>query len=97
MLKPFSHTPKIKNVLKTQTVLRGNLKTVDSVTLKRIELSEPNVLVLDYAEYQVDGGEWENQEEILRIENIVRRRLNLPQKLEAFRQPWSVPQEARQR
>jgi hypothetical protein len=97
LLRPASNSSQRSTTLKPQTVLRNNLKTVDIVALKTIELSEPNVLVLDYAEYQVDDGPWENREESLRIENIVRRRLQLPQKLEAFRQPWSIPSTSRQR
>lgn len=92
LLKPASTTPTQRStVRKPQQVFRNNLKVVDSVALKDIELSESNALVLDYAEYQVDDGPWQSREEILRIENIVRRSLRLPQKLEAFRQPWSIP------
>lgn len=97
MLKPASSTIEKGTSSKPQEVLRNNMKTVDKVALKTIELSEPNVLVLDYAEYQVNDGPWESREEVLRVENIVRRRLQLPQKLEAFRQPWSIPSSARQR
>lgn len=97
LLRPTSKQNETALTSKPQSVLRGNLKAVDTVTLKSIELSEPNVLVLDYAEFQVNDGPWEAREEPLRLENIVRRRLKLPQKLEALRQPWSVPSSSRQR
>lgn len=96
-LKPASNSRPLVSTLSSQSVLRGNLKAVDEVILKHVELSEPNVLVLDYAEYQIDDGPWEAREETLRVENIVRRQLKLPQKLEAFRQPWSIPTTSRQR
>ena len=38
-------------------------------------LSEPNVLLLDQAEYRYDGGEWQESEEILRISRCFRERL----------------------
>lgn len=54
-------------------------------------LSEPNVLLLDHAEYRLDDGEWEKDDEVLRIDNTLRRRLGYPQKLEAVAQPWTQP------
>ena len=34
--------------------------------------SEPNVSILDLAEYAFDGGEWQDEDEILRIDNRFR-------------------------
>lgn len=51
-------------------------------------LSEPNVLLLDMAEYRFDSGEWKPREEILRIDNLFRERLGFPLRTEAFAQPW---------
>lgn len=53
-----------------------------------VKLSEPNVLLLDLAEYRFDDGAWHRQEEILRIDNIYRRQLNYPMRTEAYAQPW---------
>ena len=53
-----------------------------------ITLSEPNVLLLDMAEYAFDGGEWQPREEILRLDNRFRSRLGWPYRMEAFPQPW---------
>ena len=50
--------------------------------------SEPNVVLLDMAEASLDGEEWAEQEEVLRIDNILRKRLGYPLKIEAFAQPW---------
>ncbi|KAL9561745.1 hypothetical protein ACKAV7_014137 [Fusarium commune] len=60
------------------------------IGIKGLWLSEPNVLLLDYASFSTDGKVWEAETEILRIDNIVRERLGLPLKGEAYRQPWAV-------
>lgn len=53
-----------------------------------VSLTEPNVLLLDMAQYKLDDGEWQNREEILRIDNIFREQLGYPLRMEAFAQPW---------
>ena len=53
-----------------------------------VTLSEPNNLLLDMAEFSLDGEDWNKLEELLRIENILRERLGLPLKSEQFAQPW---------
>ena len=40
-------------------------------------LSEPNVLLLDMPEYRVNGGDWNKEEEILRIDKAIRNQLGL--------------------
>jgi hypothetical protein len=71
--------------------------TAPDVQIKSVELSEPNVLLLDYAEYRLglDGGAWGPRTEVLRIDNTIRSQLLLPLKGEAFKQPWAVPAEQR--
>lgn len=61
-----------------------------------ITLSEPNVLLLDMAEASLDGEEWAEKEEVLRIDNILRQRLGFPLKMEAFAQPWTRVKEKAQ-
>ncbi len=56
-------------------------------------LSEPNALLLDQAEWALDDGEWNECEEILRLDNTCREALNWPTRKEAFAQPWVVPDE----
>lgn len=53
-----------------------------------VTLSEPNVYLLDQAEYAFDNGAWQAREEILRIDNLFRDRLGLKYRMEAFPQPW---------
>ncbi|MBC8059088.1 MAG: hypothetical protein H7Y18_00285 [Clostridiaceae bacterium] len=53
-----------------------------------ISLSEPNVLLLDMAEYSFDKSEWMEKEEVLRIDNLFRRKLGYPLRMDAMAQPW---------
>lgn len=56
-------------------------------------LSEPNVLLLERAEYALDGGEWQPAEEILRLDNACRQQLGWMQRFQSFPQPWVIPEE----
>jgi hypothetical protein len=53
-----------------------------------VTLHEPNVLLLDMAEYALDNEAWRPREEILRVDNALRRELGWPSRGEAFAQPW---------
>ena len=57
--------------------------------------SEPNVLLLDMADYSFDDGEWQEKEELLRIDNKFRRLLGYPLRMESLAQPWAVRDEER--
>ena len=77
-------------------VLADNYRAYEEVKLLNVKFSESNVLLLDYAEYKLNTeSDWHAAEEILRIDNIVRKELGIPLKLEAYRQPWSIPNEKR--
>lgn len=54
-----------------------------------VTLSEPNVLILDMPEYSFDGQPWQTREEILRIDNKIRKQLGYPLRMEAWPQPWT--------
>ena len=54
------------------------------------KLSEPNVLVLDMPEYSLDGEEYNSAEEILRIDEIVRKRLGLDLRRTKVVQPYCI-------
>ncbi|MDD4367643.1 MAG: hypothetical protein PHP39_01655 [Oscillospiraceae bacterium] len=56
-----------------------------------VRLEEPNVLLLDQAEYALDDQAWQPREEILRLDNILRARLNWPRAGGAVAKPWSLP------
>ena len=58
-----------------------------------ITLEEPNVLLLDKAEYALDGGEYFAEEEILRADNHLRDLAGFPSRQNAVAQPWTIPEE----
>jgi hypothetical protein len=53
-----------------------------------VTLEEPNVLLLDMAEFALDSGAYRPVEEILRLDNILRTELGWPARSDAFAQPW---------
>lgn len=54
-----------------------------------ISLSEPNVLVLDSAEFRLDDGEWQPKRHLLEIDPLLRRNLGLPFVGGQMAQPWT--------
>lgn len=72
-------------VMRKDTAGRCLVKLPETVSFY---LEEPNVLLLDQAEYRFDDGPWQEKEEILRIDNMFRNELGLPLRTEAFAQPW---------
>lgn len=56
-------------------------------------LSEPNVLLLDQAEYALDDGEWQPKEEILKLDDNCRDQLGWPSRKYAVAQPWVIEEE----
>ncbi|KUJ09551.1 uncharacterized protein LY89DRAFT_627719 [Mollisia scopiformis] len=67
------------------------VRTTVLVSLDSMTLSEPNVLMLDYAQFKLNNDGWSSPTEVLRIDNILRSRLNIPRKGAAWKQPWAVP------
>ncbi|MCL2213644.1 MAG: hypothetical protein FWC06_00405 [Treponema sp.] len=53
-----------------------------------VTLEEPNVLLLDMAEYAIDSQDYRPKEEILRLDNILRAELKWPVRRNAAAQPW---------
>jgi len=78
------------------TVIDNKITTFNNVDSENIRLkgpvpitlSEPNVLLLDIAEYCFDYGKWQEREEILRIDNKFRNKLGYPLRRDAMAQPW---------
>jgi len=56
----------------------------------KIERSEPNMLLLDEAEWSLNGGEWQAEEEILRLDNQARDRLGIVRRLKEVAQPYTI-------
>jgi len=71
----------------------GPLKT-QLLTPHSFKLSEPNVLVLDMAEYSTNGGPWQPQDEVLRIDNKFRENLGYPLRMQSLAQPWTLEKQA---
>lgn len=51
---------------------------------------EPNALLLDYAQYRLDGGELQEREEILRLDNCIRRKLGFIIREGRMNQPYHM-------
>lgn len=56
-------------------------------------LEEHNSLLLDMAQYAFDEEEWQEREELLRIDNLFREKLHYPLRMEALAQPWTEKDE----
>ncbi len=69
------HLAKNAKVAKAEKAERTLVKTLDVKGLVDYSLSEPNVLLMDRAEYSYDGGDWQEEEEILRISKNFRSSL----------------------
>lgn len=54
-----------------------------------VTLSEPNVLLMSMARYRLDDEAWQPEEEILRLDTTLRKRLGWPLRMEALAQPWT--------
>ncbi len=68
-------------------------KQIDLPASVPYTLSEQNVLLLDMAEFAFDGGEFEAEEEILRLDNIVRKQLGFKERGGGVAQPWVLEKE----
>lgn len=56
-------------------------------------LNEPNALLLDQAEYALDNGEWQQKEEVLRLDDVCREQLGWPSRKVHVAQPWTIEEE----
>ncbi len=55
-------------------------------------LSEPNVCVLDFAQYRLDSGEWHQATEVLKIDQAIRDAYGVMRRGGEMLQPWFVAQ-----
>ena len=66
-------------------------ETVGKIPLRgfvRYECSEPNVLLMDQCRWALDDEPWNDTEELLRIDNLCRKRLNYPPQVGIVAQPY---------
>lgn len=73
------------SVIKAGGTVRTVRKLSEPCSARR---SEPNVLLLDYARWQLDGGEIQPKQEILKADNEIRSRLGFALRRERMYQPW---------
>lgn len=85
--------PKSSETAQIQAREYTELKRYDIKHALEYKLSEPNVLLLDLAEYAFDGGEYQPLEDVLRIDNIFRKQLNYPDRSGKLAQPYTMPKE----
>lgn len=69
------------------------ISEIDIKAKVKYSRKEDNVYVLDMAEYSVDGGKFEPIDEILRIDEKIRKQLNLVCADGTHAQPWVMPEE----
>ncbi len=55
-------------------------------------LSEPNICVLDAAEYRIDGGEWQSEKDVLKIDREIREGHGILRRGGEMLQPWFTAQ-----
>ena len=58
-----------------------------------IVLNEPNVLLLDNAAWKLGDSAWQPADEILRLDNKIRKELGWPTREDKIAQPWTVSDE----
>lgn len=58
-----------------------------------VTLEEPNMLLLDMAEYSMNGGEFYSEDELLRIDNSARTLLDIPLRRKEVVQPYLISEE----
>ncbi|MBR3928829.1 MAG: hypothetical protein IKJ65_07495 [Clostridia bacterium] len=77
----------------SETLLNNPDLTFENVN---VELEEENMLLLDMAEYSVNGSAFFSEEEILRIDNLARKHLGIPLRRKEVCQPYLIaPEEAK--
>ena len=74
--------------------VKAMASTVSSVpALVDYTLDEPNVFLLDKAEFALDDGLWHPEEELLRADNVLRGEVGYDPRGDAVVQPWTIPEE----
>ena len=58
-----------------------------------VVLQEPNLLLLDLAEYALDDGDYHSEDELLRIDNHARQELGIPLRRKEVVQPYLLEEE----
>ena len=81
---------------KSETKAVAEKKQIATPYETEFTLSEPNVVLLDMAEFKLDDGDYEPTEEILRLDSKLRERLGMNLAGGFVAQPWTMPDEVPQ-
>ena len=68
----------------------GYRKVCQLKEIVRFNRTEPNVLLLDYARFCIDGGAVQGKDQILRVDNRIRKCLGFIERTGRDRQPWAT-------
>lgn len=66
-------------------------KQIKTARKADLSLLAPNVLLLDMAEYALDEEEYQEEEEVLRADNLLRLRLGWASRKDEMAEPWAQP------
>lgn len=92
LLLKLSDTPSESKLF--QTTFSGKpLKTIRFMDKVEIKRQEPNALLLDRAEYSLNGEPFNDEEEILIFDNLCREKKGWPLRSAAFTQPWVIKED----
>lgn len=75
------------------SLIRGQKSPISLMTPVKISLDEPNMLLLDMAEYALNGGAYRPMEELLRLDNRARAELGIPLRRKEVLQPYLIAPE----
>ncbi len=83
-------------VLKKQAIAKTDLAKENWMVVEEVglpehfsyTLNEPNVCVLDMARWAVDGEQWQETQEILKVDRAIRSRFAIPWRGGEMVQPW---------
>jgi hypothetical protein len=82
---------------RNESVSTGKIPALSSPDLLfgkvNVTLEEPNMLLLDMAEYSMNGGEFYSEDELLRIDNSARTLLDIPLRRKEVVQPYLIAEE----
>ena len=81
------------SILLRLTEIADTEQTVEAPTTFAYRCAEPNVLLLDMAEFAIDDGEYQERTELLRADNAGRRMVGMEERKLGIIQPWAVGKE----
>ena len=87
----FELTSESEALPKTENAKTNKSSTIDSGMFE-YALDEDNVCVLDMASWKIDGGEWQECDEVLRVDSKIRDIFGIERRGGEMLQPWFAKQ-----